>query len=425
MKNLELKKSFPVLLGTVVEYYDYGLYGFCALLIANAFLPTSDPSIALITTYGVFALGSCAKPLGAIIFGWIGDNFGRKTALNITILGIAFPTFVIGCLPTYNRIGFLAPIILVMCRFFQGVFVAGEYDGAALYILEHAKFEKKASGASFVRATGVVGLLFGSLMVALCTRSGMPHWAWRIPFLLSLVFGLIALYFRHALTETPEFMKYAAQGKKDKTPFVIALKDYWRDIILVVLLTGSAGGVYQISIFFLHSFLPHVMPQSGLGVSWLSPFLLLVFGLSMPVSGIIADRRTIIGVMQGGILMAIGSALVMIFGLVYQFSLTSIIAYTLIVIGLAPFNALSHALVYRFFGVSHRYRCVVAGHTLGSMLLSGTAPFFCGLLWKMTHIPYVPLIYIMALLGTGYGSLLICKRRIKQESLRSSLRLAA
>lgn len=425
MKNLELKKNFPVLLGTIVEYYDYGLYGFSALMIANMFFPSSEPSIALITTYGVFAIGSCAKPLGAIIFGWIGDNFGRKVALNVTILGIAFPTFIIGCLPSYEHIGFLAPIILVMCRFFQGIFVAGEYDGAALYVLEHAKFKKKASGASFVRATGVTGLLFGSCMVALCSLKGMPDWAWRIPFMLSLLLGGIALFFRNKLTETPEFISYLEHEKKDKTPFVVALKRYWRDIGLVIILTGCAGGIYQISIFFLHAFLPKVLPETGLDIPLMSPFLLLVFGLSMPIAGIIADRRTIIGVMHTGILIALIASLGMITSLVYHSPIINRVAYTFLVIGLAPFNALSHALIYRFFGVNHRYRCVVAGHTLGSMLLSGSAPFICSLLWKTTGLSFIPLIYIATLLTIGYGTLLICKKRVEAQEALSPLRLAA
>jgi MHS family proline/betaine transporter-like MFS transporter len=402
IKNMPFKKSFPVLLGTIVEYYDYSLYGFCPLILAAAFLPSTDPSVALIATYGVFAIGSLSKPLGSLIFGWIGDNFGRKAALNVTITGIALPTFIIGCMPTYEQIGFLASIALIGCRFLQGVFVAGEYDGAALYIIEHAQVKQKALGSALVRTTGVLGLLIGSLMVAFFTQGRFPSWMWRVPFILSLPLGLITLYLRRKMTETPEFLNFLDKKQSPKKPFSMVLKEHWREIMLVILLCGAFGGTYQISVIFLKSFFPLIMPQTQLDAQWLNPLVIFMFGLSMPIAGVIADRYGIAQVIRKCILLAMVACALMIFGFIQNSITTIMVAQIFLVIGLGPFNALSHALVYSFFNVNHRYRCLSAGHTIGSMVLSGTAPMLCGIFWKVTTISYAPILYTMVLLTLGY-----------------------
>jgi MFS family permease len=419
------KKSFPVLLGTIIEYYDYSLYGFCPLILAAAFLPGTDPSVALITTYGVFAIGSLSKPLGSLIFGWIGDNFGRKAALNVTVMGIALPTFIIGCMPTYEQIGFLASITLIGCRFLQGVFVAGEYDGAALYIIEHAQNQKKALGSALVRTTGVLGLLTGSLMVAFFTQGSFPTWMWRIPFMLSLPLGLITLYLRRMMTETPDFLNFLDKKQPPKKPFSMILKNHWREIMLVIMLCGAFGGTYQISIIFLKSFFPLIMPQTQLNAHWLNPLILFMFGLSMPIAGIIADRYGITNVIRKCILLAMGACALMVFGFIQHSVIIIMIAQILLVIGLGPFNALSHALVYGFFNVNYRYRCLSIGHTIGSMALSGTAPMLCGIFWKVTTLSYAPILYTVVLLVLGYAMTVIGGRWQKAAETQPSLRLVA
>jgi len=423
---MPFKKSFPVLLGTIVEYYDYSLYGFCPLILAAAFLPSTNPSVALIATYGVFAIGSLSKPIGSLIFGWIGDNFGRKAALNVTITGIALPTFIIGCMPTYEQIGFLASIALIGCRFLQGVFVAGEYDGAALYVIEHAQ-KQKALGSALVRTTGVLGLLVGSLMVAFFTQANLPSWMWRLPFLLSLPLGLITLYLRRTMTETPEFLNFLDKKQSPQKPFSLVLQQHWREITLVVLLCGAFGGTYQISVIFLKSFLPLIVPEAQLNAQWLNPFVIFMFGLSMPIAGIIADRYGIARIIRQGILLGIGASALMIYALIQQSALLIIIAQILLVIGVAPFNALSHALVYSFFSVNYRYRCLSVGHTVGSMALSGTAPMLCSIFWKATTLSYTPILYTMSLLVLGYTMTMLGERwqKAAEEAPQTNLRLVA
>jgi MHS family proline/betaine transporter-like MFS transporter len=427
MNRKSIKKGISVLLGTVVEYYDYSLYGFCPLILAKHFLPTSDPIVALITTYGVYAIGSLSKPLGALIFGWIGDNLGRKASLNITLLGIAAPTTLIGLLPGYAYIGFLASLVLVICRFLQGIFVAGEYDGAALYIIEHSQNRGQNFSSALIRFTGVIGLLLGSTMVMICTSSYFPEWFWRVPFLLSFPLGLLSIYLRRTLVETPEFLRHLENRNPIRIPFIHVLKKGWKDILTIILLCGTFGGTYHIGIIFFNSFLPMALPNYSFSMDWVNPTVILVFGLSMLISGLIADKKGTSVVIRWGLLIACLSGIGMGYSLMKASVAGVIVFHYLLAIGIAPFNSLAHALMYQLFSVNSRYRCISIGHTIGSMALSGTAPILCGALWKVSNLAYAPFLYLTALLILGSIATTLCeKRRRKLAAIQApALAMAA
>ena len=212
---MKKKGLIGALLGTVVEYYDYGLYGFAAEAIRQNFFPHSDPLMGLMWSYGVYAAGYLAKPLGAYLFGLIGDNLGRRYSLLLTICGMALPTALIGLTPSFAAIGLWAPIIVVCCRFVQGIFAGAEYDGAVLFIMEHIPKEQKSLGSALTRATGVTGLIFANLMVYLFVDPSNPlNIMWRVPFLLSLPLAFLTLYFRRYMQETPEFEKEKTKNIK-------------------------------------------------------------------------------------------------------------------------------------------------------------------------------------------------------------------
>lgn len=413
MKQKASKTRMGALWGTVAEYYDYSLYGFCPLLLANNFLPKADPAVAMITTYGVFAIGYIAKPLGSLIFGWIGDNFGRREALSITLLGIVIPTCTIGFLPTYNSIGFMASLTLVVCRFLQGIFVGGEYDGAALYIIEHASTERKSFSSALIRATGGLGLLLGGITVMICTSSRMPDWGWRIPFVLSLPLGVMSMLFRKDMIETPEFIAEYKIHRQARIPFVHIMKNSWKDIVAVMLLCGAFGGTYQITIIFLKSFLLVMLPEGDLIFNYMNPIIIVIFGFSMLISGKLADKIGTGIMIRRGIELAVVGAFMMVTAIIKKSIIMVVCGQIITAIGLAPFNSLSHALIYRLFAVSNRYRCVSVGHTLGSMLLSGTAPFICSILWRYSTISYAPVLYLISLMGLGWIFSCVCDRRLK------------
>ena len=192
----EKKKIIGAFLGTVVEYYDYSLYGFSASIIALKFFPELEKIQSLMYVFGIYAISYISKPLGSLIFSFIGDFYGRLISLRITIIGIAIPTFTIGILPDFNSIGVTAAYILIICRFMQGFFLGGEYDGAAIYVIEHLGKKYHYTASAITRASGVIGLLLGIAVTNLFNSSLFPNWAWRIPFILSLPLAVLTIYCR-------------------------------------------------------------------------------------------------------------------------------------------------------------------------------------------------------------------------------------
>src|SRR5688500_2599469 len=193
--------------GTMIEWYDFYIFGSLASIVASSFFPRENPTAGFLLTLATFATGFAVRPFGAIVFGRIGDLVGRKYAFLVTLLIMGGATFVIGLLPTYETIGILAPILLVLLRLLQGLALGGEYGGAAVYVAEHVPDKRRGFYTSFIQTTATLGL-FVSLGVILIVRSAMSEadfktWGWRIPFLLSILLVAMSLYIRLRLKESP------------------------------------------------------------------------------------------------------------------------------------------------------------------------------------------------------------------------------
>ena len=184
VKQNTVKVFLPAILGNIVEYYDYTLYGFCAAFFSSQFFPNDDPTVALIKTFGIFVAGSFSKPLGALIFGFIGDRYGRSVALKISMIGIAFPTALIGLMPSYESIGWFAPMLLLVCRILQGIFTAGESDGVRIFIYEFVGKHRPCFATSLTTIAYMIGIYLASYISKLFLSEPMNDWIWRIPFLI-------------------------------------------------------------------------------------------------------------------------------------------------------------------------------------------------------------------------------------------------
>jgi MHS family proline/betaine transporter-like MFS transporter len=203
-------------LGNFVEWFDFAVYGFLATTIANQFFPSTDISLSLLKTFGVFAVAFAMRPLGGIFFGVLGDKIGRKTILSITILLMASATALIGLLPTYGSLGILAPILLTLLRCIQGFSAGGEYAGSIAYVMEHAPRHRRGWYGSFIpvstfTAFASAALLAFALENALSTDA-MATWGWRVPFLIAAPLGAVGLHLRWRMDETPAFQALAAQA---------------------------------------------------------------------------------------------------------------------------------------------------------------------------------------------------------------------
>ncbi|AWN82016.1 MFS transporter [Candidatus Cardinium hertigii] len=399
MHELPRRRFIGAFLGIIVEYYDFSLYIHAASKIMQHFFPTNGNH--MLHFWAIYAVPYIAKPIGALLFGKIGDVYGRKIALNITTIGIFFPTMLMGLLPSYTAMGIWSPVMLTLCKFVQGIFFAGGYDSAAIYVIEHMGEKYKATASALARCTCVMGLLFALGMVHICSLPCFPVWGWRCPFLFSLPLALITLYYQKRIDETPDFQK----AKKDQAityPLIDLLKGQWRTIGKVICITGGSSVAYQISILFMPKFLSKVLPHiSDPIASYHTTGVFICFAVGMLISGILADKLDYAIVfkvsMWGVILTSIGLGI----AIIQQITSMALITSLLLASCVAPFVALIHGIIIQAFPVNERNRSISLGHTIGSMLMSSSACMICAAMVK-TNCTLFPLIYTNSAIVLAY-----------------------
>jgi len=242
----EKKVIFASSLGTVFEWYDFYLYAVLAPFFAALFFPPGNQTAALLSAFAAYAAGFLVRPFGALVFGRIGDLVGRKYTFLVTIVFMGSATFLVGLLPTYSSIGWLAPILMVTLRLVQGLALGGEYGGAATYVAEHAPQGKRGYDTAWIQTTATIGLFLALLIIYLC-RSNMDakdfaEWGWRIPFWLSLVLLVFSIYIRLKLHESPVFQKMKAEGKGSKSPLSDSFFKYPNNKYVLLALLGATAG---------------------------------------------------------------------------------------------------------------------------------------------------------------------------------------
>lgn len=389
----EKKKIIGAFLGTIVEYYDYSLYGFSAGIIALKFFPELEKIQSLMYVFGIYAISYLSKPLGSLIFSFIGDFYGRLISLRITIIGIAIPTFTIGILPDFNSIGITAAYILIICRFMQGFFLGGEYDGAAIYVIEHLGKKNHYTASAITRASGVIGLLLGIAVTNLFNSSLFPSWAWRMPFILSLPLAFLTIYCRKFLTETPDFNS-SIQQKIEIDRLASLIKRNSLTLLLAILLAGGFGITYQLSIIFMKQYLPIAIPATSTIITSFSVFIVFIFGVSMPIAGFLADKFGEMIIVKISLLLTLIASGLLGTAIYYQLVNLTLISTIILAISVAPFNALAHGIIIKAFPVNERYRGISLSHTIGSMLMSGTAAYISLYFMKEYKMMLFPIVYI-------------------------------
>ena len=298
-------------LGTMIEWYDFYIFGSLAVVMSQLMFPKDNPSWALIQTWALFATGFVVRPFGAIVFGRVGDLIGRKYAFLVTLTIMGLSTFVIGLLPTYATAGFLAPAILLLLRLLQGLALGGEYGGAAVYVAEHVPDHKRGYYTSFIQVTATLGL-FVSLGVILAVKRMMSDadfkaWGWRVPFLLSIVLVIISLWIRLTLKESPLFSSIKAQGKTSRAPLRESFGN-WKNLRVVLLVlfgaTAGQGIVWYTGQFYALSFLQTVLKVDLAKASIIVAGALLMAMPFFVVFGALSDRIGRLKIMMAGNLLA-------------------------------------------------------------------------------------------------------------------------
>jgi MFS family permease len=300
--------------GTMIEWYDFYIFGSLATVISPLFYPRGNDTLALIAYLSTFAVGFVVRPFGALFFGRIGDLVGRKYAFLVTLLIMGGATALIGFLPTYSTIGIVAPIVLLVIRVLQGLALGGEYGGAAVYVAEHVPDEKRGFYTSFIQITATLGL-FVSLVVILAVQNAMSReafniWGWRIPFLISILLVGISLYIRLRMKESPIFQHIKSAGMTSARPLKEAFT-HWENLkrVLVSLFGATAGQgvVWYAGQFYALFYLQTILKVNGTSANYIIAFALLLGLPFFVLFGSLSDRFGRKRIMMMGCLLAAAS----------------------------------------------------------------------------------------------------------------------
>ncbi len=415
-----LKAFFPPILGTIVEYYDYTLYGFCAGILAEQFFPGDDPTVALLKTFGIFLTGSVAKPFGALLFGYVGDRFGRSLSLKISMLGIAIPTTAIGLMPTYEDIGWIAPCLLLLCRILQGILTAGESDGVRVFIFESFFKSKPCFASSISGVSMFIGIYLASLASSYVMSAADPRFAWRVAFMIGGLMGIFVFLLRFTLHETIEYRDYLK--KKNKLPwqgFFKVFVDNKNIMLTAILFCGASGGTYHFYLVFLGKYLSTTLNILDPKVaSMCTSTAILIYASCVPLAALLADYVGLVNIIKTffcGLLVCLGLNVFMVLQGQMPLWLMWITAGIL-----AVFQAPMYTLLMQRIPVGERCRCLSVGHATGSMLFSGSTPFMSLWLWQHTENAIAPFLYFGLLATMGFlGTSLIKQNRLPKVAEQS------
>ena len=319
INNSASKVAIASLIGTAVEFYDFYIYGLAAaLVLGSLFFPKGDPSLAVMASFLTFGIAFVARPIGAALFGHFGDKVGRKTTLIASLLIMGISTTLIGLLPTYQQAGIIAPILLCILRFCQGLGLGGEWGGAALLATENAPKGKRALFAMFPQIGPPIGFIAASLIFILLskmlTAEQMMSWGWRIPFILSIVLVGVGMYVRMSIIESHAFRNMVAKQTQAKVPLASTVRQHYKQLIL-----GSLAAMSCFTLFFLttvfslqYATTQHPWQTAPLfnKIDYLSMLMgaIIFMAIASPISAWLSDRigRRPIFLIGGVATMAIG-----------------------------------------------------------------------------------------------------------------------
>jgi MFS transporter, MHS family, proline/betaine transporter len=400
--DTRLRTSVAVGIGNFMEWFDFAIYGFFAVLIGELFFPAgADPVVAALSSFSVFAIGFLMRPLGAFILGPIGDKHGRRTALVVSVVLMGTATFLIGVLPSYAAIGVAAPVLLVLLRCAQGLAAGGEWSGSAAYLVESAPANRRGLFGSLISGTAALAFIVGSF-VALWINSSLGQealrsWGWRIPFLLALPMALIGLYIRMRLGDTPVFTTLQEKHEVADAPLKQASD---RRNLYAILLTFAFSSVSGLGIYYLATYMnnhftnalgfdrPHALLLSGIG--------LFLYMLMCPLAGMLSDRvgRRSIQLLgtAGFVVLSIPAFLLFETGN----SVLIVAGVALLGVCQALCSVTNVVLLVELFPASTRSSGSALGYNLGLALIAGPGPLIATALVNASGSTLSPSWYLVA-----------------------------
>ncbi|NWD45411.1 glycine betaine/L-proline transporter ProP [Pseudomonas yamanorum] len=408
-------------LGNAMEWFDFGVYGFVAYVLGKVFFPEASPSVQMIAALATFSVPFLIRPLGGLFFGRLGDKYGRQKVLAATIVIMSLSTFAIGLIPSYDSIGIWAPILLLLAKMAQGFSVGGEYTGASIFVAEYAPDRKRGFLGSWLDFGSIAGFVLGAGVVVLISavigEEAFQSWGWRLPFFLALPLGMIGLYLRHALEETPAFQQHVEQleqGDREglaggpKVSFKEVATKHWRSLMTCVGVVVVTNVTYYMLLTYMPSYLSHNLHYSENHGVLIIIAIMVGMLFVQPMIGFVSDK--------------IGRKPFILFGSIALFFL-AIPAFMLInsgKLGLIFSGLLIIAVVLNFFiGVmastlpamfpTHiRYSALASAFNI-SILIAGLTPTAMAWLVETTNNLYMPAYYLMVFAVLGLFTALTMK----------------
>jgi metabolite-proton symporter len=404
---------FASLIGTTIEFFDFYIYATAAVLVfPKLFFPASDPAAATLQSLATFAIAFFARPVGSAVFGHFGDRIGRKATLVAALLTMGLSTVVIGVLPTYASIGTLAPLLLALCRFGQGLGLGGEWGGAVLLATENAPPGKRAWYGMFPQLGAPIGFfLSGGIFLLLSqTLSDAEFFAygWRIPFISSALLVIVGLYIRLKITETPDFQKVLEKNERVKIPVVTVFRSHGRVLVLGTLIALATFVLFYLMTVFALSWGTSALKFSRKDFLVLQLFAVLFFGLTIPVAALLADRhgRRVTLIAVSAAIAVFGLAMAPMFGSGSTLLVTLFMSIGLGLMGMT-YGPLG-TMLSELFPAEVRYTGASLTFNLAGILGASLAPYIATWLATNLGLQYVgyylsgaALISLVALVLTG------------------------
>ena len=412
-----LKKALGgTIVGNTMEWYDVGVFGYLITTMGPVFLPEADRTVQTLFLLGTFAATFIARPIGGVVFGWLGDKVGRQKVLAATLMLMAASTFAVGLLPGYAQIGVWAAALLVLLKLVQGFSTGGEYAGATTFVCEYAPDKRRGFFASFLDMGSYIGFALGAATVSALQvtlgEAAMEDWGWRLPFLVAGPLGLIAVYFRSKIEESPQFQATldaqeasakdatAGDAAASKGPVGI-VKAYWRSLIVAMILVAAANTAGYALTSYMPTYLTESKGYDPVHGTLLTIPVLVVMSLCIPLTGKLSDRigrRPVLWIgALSTVVLATPAFLLIGIGDVWS---------TLLGLGLIAFPVtfyvanLASALPAQF-PTSSRYGAMGIAYNFSVAIFGGTTPFIVAALINSTGNDMMPAYYLMATSAVG------------------------
>jgi proline/betaine transport protein TphA len=383
--------------GNALEWYDFTIYAFLVPILAPIFFPNKDPFVSVLATFGIFAVGFLVRPLGAVLFGYIGDHSGRKKALILSMIMMSGPTFLIALLPTYQKIGCFAPLLLTILRIAQGLAVSGELTTATVFLIEHADADRRGIAGSLAMSGAFVGIVLSSL-VAVCLTATLQNsdlvlWGWRLPFLFGGLLGIIGLMVRLKSIEPVIYEKAHVSERVSVKKHMMSLS--YRNVLLGVLLTSIMAIANYFLIAYFNTFLVETQKlplQSVTAINAVAITVQLILSLCMGRLSDFIGRKRVLG--AGIVSLAI--LVYPIFWLLTQHSIQyALLGEVLFAMAASAISGLIPTTLAELFDTYHRNMGISMSYNLALALFGGTVPLIAMTLVKISHNVFAPAWYVI------------------------------